>query len=54
MLDAAFSVILPHGARVAVRHDLTLPMLRDGLKITLPRLRELPGQPDIRPELRLV
>ena len=54
MLAAAFSVILPHGARVAVRHGLTLPKLADELKITLPRLRDLLGQPATRPELHLV
>lgn len=39
---------------VAEEHGLTLPKLADELKITLPRLRDLLGQPDTRPELHLV
>ncbi|WP_409332793.1 helix-turn-helix domain-containing protein [Trujillonella humicola] len=39
---------------VAEEHGLTLPKLADELKITLPRLRELLGQPDTRPELHLL
>jgi Zn-dependent peptidase ImmA (M78 family)/transcriptional regulator with XRE-family HTH domain len=39
---------------LAEQHGLPLPQLADELKITLPRLRQLLGQTDNRPDLRLV
>lgn len=39
---------------LAERHGLTFPALADELKMTLPRLRLLIGQPDSRPALHLV
>ncbi len=39
---------------VAEQHGLTLPALAGELRLTLPRLRLLLGQPDSRPDLRLV
>jgi Zn-dependent peptidase ImmA (M78 family)/transcriptional regulator with XRE-family HTH domain len=46
--------LLAKAFELAEQHGLTLTKLANELKITLPRLRTLLGQPDSRPELRLV
>jgi Zn-dependent peptidase ImmA (M78 family)/transcriptional regulator with XRE-family HTH domain len=46
--------LLAKAFAVAEQHGLTLPMLAGELRLTLPRLRLLLGQPDSRPNLRLV
>ena len=46
-------VLLHRAFDLASRHGLTLPALADQLAWPLPRLRELLGQHDTRPRLRL-
>lgn len=45
--------LLSKAFALAEQHGLTLPQLAEELKMTLPRLRLLLGQPDQRPVLHL-
>ena len=46
--------LLAKATELAAAHGLPLPLLADRLRVGLPRLRELVGQPDARPRLRLI